>query len=60
MSTASLARSGRKGKSKCRTLRGKYGTLEYRYWAGLLTQQQEERFERVAYDLGKLYKDALV
>ncbi len=44
---------------KARTLRGKYGTLEYRYFAGLLTQQQEERFERVAYDLGRLYRDTV-
>ena len=58
LSTASLARPGRKGKSKCRTNRGRFMHLEADYRAGRLTEQQEQRYERICLDLHRLYRDA--
>ena len=58
MSKTSLARPGRKGKSKCRTNRGRFMSLEAAYWGGRLTADDEARFERVCLDLHRLYKVA--
>jgi hypothetical protein len=30
-------------------------SAEAMYWAGTLTEQQEQQFERICYDLNRLY-----
>jgi hypothetical protein len=56
MATASVARSGRGRKSKCRSNQGKFLSLQADYRAGRLTEASEERFERIVLDLARLYK----
>jgi hypothetical protein len=43
---------------KARTNRGKFGSLERRYWRGVLTPEEEERFEAIVYATHSLYKAA--
>jgi hypothetical protein len=43
---------------KARTNRGKFGSLERRYWQGVLTPEEEERFEAIVYATHSLYKAA--
>jgi hypothetical protein len=52
VTTGSVAR-GR----KARTNRGKFSSLERRYWNGALSEAEEESFERIVYLMGRLYKD---
>jgi hypothetical protein len=56
LSTASLARSGRKGKSKCRSNSGKFLSLQADYRAGRLSGEAEERYEALCLELSRLYK----
>jgi hypothetical protein len=41
---------------KARTNRGKFGSLELRYWRGDLTEEEAESFERLVYLMHTLYK----
>jgi hypothetical protein len=49
--------TGRHKGRKCRTLLGKFGSLERRYFAGVLTAGEEEKFERLALEMHHLYKE---
>jgi hypothetical protein len=51
----SLARS-RRGR-KVTTNLGRYRSLERRYWAGVLTETEEQTFERIVYMMGRLHKE---
>jgi hypothetical protein len=44
---------------KARTNRGKFVSLERRYWRELLSPEEEERFERIVLAVGRLYKASL-
>jgi hypothetical protein len=55
MDTASVA--PRRRSRRARTNRGKFCSLERRYWRGDLTQKEEESFERICYQMGRLYKE---
>lgn len=59
MSVAQLAPrpTPRASNRRARTLRGKFGSLERRYFQGRLDQVQERAFERLCLDLSHLYKD---
>ena len=52
----SVSRKAHKGKAK--TNLGRYRGLECCYWKGKLTHEQEQSFERICYDLHRLYKGA--
>jgi hypothetical protein len=55
-SVAEVVKVRRRGR-KCRTNRGKFGSLERRYFAGVLTAEEEEGFEAICYAMGRLYKE---
>lgn len=60
MDTRTVAPGGHRRKRswrKVKTNLGQYRSLERRYWAGAFTALEEERFERLVYDLRSLYKD---
>jgi hypothetical protein len=42
---------------KCRTLIGRFEALEFRYFAGVLGEGEEERFERIALLTSRLYEE---
>jgi hypothetical protein len=46
----------RKGRKARRNI-GKYRVLERSYWAGSLTTDEEQRFERLVYEANRLYKE---
>ena len=46
----------RKGRKARRNI-GRYRALERGYWQGSLTEDEEERFERLVYEANRLYRE---
>jgi hypothetical protein len=60
MDTASVARTQGRRKRRgrtARTNRGKFGSLERRYWKGQLSESEQEVFESLCLQLHRLYRD---
>jgi hypothetical protein len=58
MATASVARRepGRERKRKCRSNQGRFMSVQAAYRSGRLSDEGEEAYERICYELARLYK----